>query len=499
MRALASVVALLLATGSASGQIVLVDQGPGEPGRILAAALAAPHTVLYSQEPVTLPRDSVIDQTVIVLAPRVTVASTVHGDVIVVGSDLFMHPGGNIQGRAIAIGGGAYNSTLAVVRDGRLSFRDATFDLESDPGAGSFRLSYRSLRVDSGQDLLTWPLKVGVRIPSYNRVDGIVLPWGPIVALGDGRFILNPTVTYRSHLGNFDPGIDIEADFGKLDVEIDARRSTFTNDSWIRGDLLNSLTTLAFGTDTRNYFRADRIEAKGSYDLAFGGFTFRPFVGGLFENAWSTGTSLGPDNRAFSFFGRDDEGIYRPNPAVVPGHIASVLAGFEGGWSSGDFTSSLTARVEQVLDAMPSSVVDDFRFMQTTLHGRAAFQTFGAQRLELKSHAILTSGDTPPPQRHAYIGGSGTIPTLALLEMGGDQLFFFDAAYVIPVQRFSFPFVGSPELRLRFISGSAGISELPDFVQNVGLRVGFPLAGVEYLVDPASGDSKISFSVSMGQ
>ncbi|MGI8619617.1 MAG: hypothetical protein ACR2L6_11115 [Gemmatimonadaceae bacterium] len=498
MRAIAGIFAFLFAAGSASAQIVLVDQGPGEPGRILSAATAAPHTILYSRNPIALPRDSVITQTIIVLSPRVTVGSTVHGDVIVVGGDLFMHPGGNVQGRAIAIGGGAYNSTLATVRDGRLSFRDATFDVDPDAGTGAYRLSHRSLRVDSEQALLTWPLKVGFRIPSYNRVDGIVLPWGPIVTLGHGRFIINPTVTYRSHLGNFDPGIDIEADFGRLDVEIDARRSTFTNDRWIRGDLLNSLTTLALGTDTRNYFRADRIEAKAIYDLAFGGFTVAPFIGGLFENAWSTGGSLGPDTSVFAIFGRDDQGIYRPNPAIAPGHITSLLTGFEGGWSSGDFTSRLNARVEYALDA-PAAAVDDLRFLQATLDGRAAFQTFGSQRLELKSHAVFTTGDTAPPQRYAYLGGSGTIPTLDLLEMGGDQLFFVDAAYVIPVERFSFPFVGSPQLTLRFITGSAGISELPDFVQNVGVRVGFPLFGVEYLHDPASGDSKLSFGFSIGQ
>jgi hypothetical protein len=499
MRVCLSLLALLLAAGSAPAQVVLVDRGPGEPGRILEAALAAPHTVMYSQEPVALPRDSVINQTVIILAPRATVASTVHGDVIVVGGDLFMHPGGNIQGRAIAIGGGAYNSTLATVRDGRLSFRDVTYDLASDASAGTYQLSYRSLRVDSGEPLLTWPLKVGLRIPSYNRVDGVVLPWGPIVTLGNGRFILDPTITYRSHLGNLDPGIAIQADFGGLDVDVDARRSTFTNDRWIRGDLLNSLTTLGWGSDTRNYFRADRIEAKGRMSFAFGGFTLAPFVGGLFENAWSTGASLGPDTSVFSFFGRDDEGIYRMNPQILPGHITSLLTGFDGGWSSGDFTSRLDARVEYVVDAMPSSVVDDYRFVQTTLDGRAAFQTFGAQRLELKSHAVLTSGDTPPAQRHAYLGGSGTIPTLDLLAMGGDQLFFFDAAYVIPIERFAFPLVGSPQLTLRFISGSAGVSELPDFVQNVGLRVGFPLVGVEYLVDPDSRDWVLSFGFSMGQ
>lgn len=498
MRAIPAVFALLLAAGSASAQIVLTDQGPGEPGRILAATIIGPHTVMYSQDPVALPRDSVFNQTVIVLAPRVTAASTVHGDVIVVGGDLFMHPGGNIQGRAIAIGGGAYNSTLANVRDGRLSFRDATFDVEADAGTGAYRLSYRSLRVDAGQSILTWPLKVGIRIPSYNRVDGVVLPWGPIVTLGDGRFIINPTITYRSHLGNLDPGIDITADLGKLDLEIDARRGTFTNDAWIRGDLLNSLTTLAFGTDTRNYFRADRIEATGSFDLLFGGFTVAPLFGGLFENAWSTGASLGPDTSVFSFFGKDDDGIYRPNPGIVAGHITSLLAGFDGGWSSGDFTSRLNARMEYAVDA-PSGFAADRRFLQTTLDGRAAFQTFGSQRLELESHAVLTSGDGPPPQRYAYLGGSGTLPTLDLLEMGGDQLFFFDAAYVVPFERFSFPFVGSPQATLRFITGSAGVGKLPDFVQNVGVRVGFPLLGVEYLVDPASGDSKLSFGFSWGQ
>lgn len=499
MRASMSLLALLVTAGSASAQIVLVDRGPGDPGRILEAALAAPHAVMYSQDPVALPRDSVINQTVIVLAPRVTVASTVHGDVIVVGGDLFMHPGGSIEGRAIAIGGGAYNSTLATVRDGRLSFRDETYDLDPDVSGGAYRLSYRALRAESEQPLLTWPLRVGLRIPSYNRVDGVVLPWGPIVTLGDGHFIINPTVTYRSHLGNFDPGIDIDADFGRFDVNVDARRGTFTNDRWIRGDLLNSLTTLAFGTDTRNYFRADRIEAKGSTDFAFGGFTLTPFLGGLFENAWSTGASLGPDTSVFSIFGKDDQGIYRPNPAILPGHITSLLTGFDGGWSSGDFTSRLNARVEYALDAMPSPGTNELRFVQTTLQGSARFQTFGSQRLELKSHAVVTTGDAPPPQRYAYLGGSGTISTLVLLELGGDQLFFFDASYVVPIERFSFPMVGSPQITLRFITGSAGIGDLPDFVQNVGVRVGFPLVGVEYLVDPASGDSKVSFGFSLGQ
>lgn len=499
MRAITGLLALVLVAAPASGQIMIADAGPGEPGRILTDAVAQPHTVIWSEQPVALARDTVYDKTVIVIAPRVTVASTVHGDVIVLGGDLFMHPGGDVKGRAIAIGGGAYNSTLATVEGGRLSFRDATFAADASSGTGTIRLTYRSLRVEGTQSVLTWPLRVGLRIPSYNRVDGVVLPWGPIVTLGEGRFIINPTITYRSHLGNLDPGVNAEGRFGRVAVEVDARRSTFTNDRWIRGDLLNSLTTLAFGTDTRNYFRADRVEATAGMDFVFGNITVSPFVGGLFENAWSTGASLGPDTSVFSFFGRHDEGIYRPNPSIFPGHITSLLTGFDGGWNSGDFTSSLLARVEYALSALESSPGGGLGFLQTTLDGRAAFQTFGSQRLQLKSHGVFTTGDTAPPQRFAYLGGSGTIPTLDLLEMGGDQLFVFDAAYVVPVERFSFKFVGSPQVTLRFITGSAGVGELPDFVQNVGVRVGFPMVGAEYLVDPASGESKLSFAVSLGQ
>ena len=48
------------------------------------------------------------------------------------------------------------------------------------------------------------PFGIGLRIPSYNRVDGVVIPWGPDVKLGDMvRFA--PTISYRSHIGELDP------------------------------------------------------------------------------------------------------------------------------------------------------------------------------------------------------------------------------------------------------------------------------------------------------
>ena len=60
--------------------------------------------------------------------PNATVASTVHGDVVVINGDLFLQPGAKIDGRAVAIGGGVYDSQQASVGGEKLSFRDVHFD-----------------------------------------------------------------------------------------------------------------------------------------------------------------------------------------------------------------------------------------------------------------------------------------------------------------------------------------------------------------------------------
>src|ERR1035437_8835995 len=63
---------------------------------------------------------------------------------------------------------------------------------------------------------ISLPLGVGLRIPSYDRVNGLSLPWGPMITLSNGRFELDPTVTYRSNIGDFDP-------YGKATIRISPR------------------------------------------------------------------------------------------------------------------------------------------------------------------------------------------------------------------------------------------------------------------------------------
>src|SRR5258705_13144928 len=59
--------------------------------------------------------------------------------------------------------------------------------------------------VEYGESWISLPLGVGLRVPSYDRVDGASVPWGPEISLADEHIRIDPTVTYRSHIGKFDP------------------------------------------------------------------------------------------------------------------------------------------------------------------------------------------------------------------------------------------------------------------------------------------------------
>ena len=141
-------VALLLAVGAfdARAQVAVEvrNAGTGPGPQILTRALAGPRTVIApAASEYLVRRDSAFPQTLIVLGRTVVVEGTVHGDLIVVGGDLYMHPGGQIDGVAVAIGGGVYESMLAHVTGGVRAFRDFTYDIA--PVGTGYSLAYRSL------------------------------------------------------------------------------------------------------------------------------------------------------------------------------------------------------------------------------------------------------------------------------------------------------------------------------------------------------------------
>lgn len=500
MTTLARFVALLfaLALGAAPrvrAQSSIQVDGPNKlrATMLVRRALAEPHDPLFadSGRKIVLPRGTELGRTVVVLGGDASVGATVHGDVIVVGGDLFLSPGASIDGRAIAVGGGVYGSTLASVKGGTESLRDHTFLVTRN--SGQTRLIYTY--IGGSQPGFELPLIQGLRIPSYDRVNGLSLPWGPLFR-PTVRWIIDPTVTYRSHLGEWDPRLNSVFKLGEqYNLTIDARRGTFTNDAWIYSDLINSMNAVARGADVRNYYRADRgeIEVRRFDVYVQPKLELERFFGIASERAWSVGSRDTLGSRPWSITGRDDiEKMARPNPPIARGRMSSAFVGAMARYQVGDVRTSGTARIE-----VPFESPGNERFVQLTFDGTIAFPTFGVQRFRSDLHTVVTVGDSAPPQRWAYLGGSGTLPVVDVpLSFGGDELFHLDSRYEIPLPRLAVPFLGAPTVGIRHRLGSAGVQKLPRFVQNVGPVLTWSFLKFEYAIDPATSDSNVGFGLS---
>ena len=358
--------------------------------------------------------------------------------------------------------------------------------------------------VEYHESPISLPLGVGLRIPSYDRVNGLSLPWGPQLATSDERLELNALVTYRSNLGQWDPSLEGFVRPGAAnELKLFVGRGTFTNDAWIRSDLVNSLAALFVGSDARNYYRADRAALRFTRSLTASSIALTPFVGWNFERDWSTG-SVAPTKYPWSFFGR--KGVLRmarPNPPVAQGHINSLVGGSGFQTSKGGLEAKLDVSVEHAFKAPTFSCAfpppfglptcGKAAFTQTTLDGHVKFPTFGSQSFEFMGHAVLAAGnDFLPLQRWAYLGGSGTLATVNLLALGGDNLLFLQGDYIVPIDRIQLPFVGSPFIALRYAAGNAGVSEIPALIQNLGVGAGVSILRVDYTIDPAQNRSPLS-------
>lgn len=488
-----SLLALSVLAGEVRAQptdavVVLRTQGRGRPGEILRNVLAGQPAVVMVDSVVHFPRDSIVDRDVLILGGDATVASDVRGDVVVVDGDLFLHPGAVIAGRAVAIGGGVYPSSLARVDSGMHSFRDVTFDVVPS-GDGRVYLDWRLISPPLVEHV-TWPVIYGFRLPSYTRVDGLGLAWGPRFMIDTGRIIIDPTVTYRSDLGEVDPSLTATLGLGRLtSMEVRAMRGTFTNERWIQSDIANFISTLFAGRDYRNYWRADRLEALLQRRWERGSTMFALEVGGRTERAWSVNAG-GP----WTVFNRTDSvnGARRPNPLVRSGRITSGLAGARFDWELQEVSITSRLLTESSFDAP-----DEVQFTQGTLEVLVGFPAFRNHTFSLEAHAVHTLGDTPPPQRFAYVGGSGTLPTFDLLEFGGDRLLFFESRYTIPIERFELPIIGSPAVMLRHMIGMAGVGELPGFEQNIGIRLLLGPLKLDWAIEPVDRDTKLSLGLSL--
>jgi hypothetical protein len=360
---------------------------------------------------------------------------------------------------------------------------------------------------DYHESPISLPLGVGLRIPTYDRVNGLAVPWGPKLEMNDARVDVDALVTYRSNLGKWDPSLEGSLRPGDNELRFYLGRGTFTNDAWIRGDLTNSAAAFFAGSDSRNYYRGDRAMARFAHAIEGNGIIVTPYIGGNLERDWSTG-SLAPTKSPWSVFGRKGNlRMRRPNPRVAIGSITSGLGGTTLDVVRGGLEGKLDAMVEQSIrtalkpdcSGVPTGGIcaqpqPGDTFTQLTLDAKVGFPTFGSQTFGFKGHAVVTSasGAPAPAQRFAYLGGSATLATVDLLALGGDHLLFVQGDYIIPFDRIQLPFVGPPFIGLRYAAGSAGIGGLPTLIQNLGVGVGASLFRVDYTIDPAQNRSPLS-------
>ena len=491
---------LQVAVAAAQPRVVIADRGPGEIAGILDEVLAKPHRLVEPDTSrYTLPQPERLTTNLVVLGRSAAIDGEVDGDVVVVGGDLFVHPGARIGGRAVAIGGAVYPSTLARPLNQPRSYRDDTFDITPTPAG--YELTYRSLYEDATGPL-TLPGVYGLRIPSYDRVNGVSVPVGPAFSFAGGRGLVNVLATYRSDLGTIDPSADVMLQLTRrLRIEGSVGRGTFSNDRWIWSEFVNSLSALVTGKDTRNYYRADRAEATLHRLWETTTTTVEPFIGARGERSWAVGPGLGAQSSPWSMMGRTDtlDGMLRPNPPVPDLDVVSALVGGDLRWESGDVRATAHVVAERSLRLDGPSATGDEPFTQVTLHTYLAFLTFGDQQYELDVHHVTTPEGVPPPQRFAYIGGAGTLPFLDLLEQGGGELLFVDQRYSIPVPRIQLGRLGMPTLLLRHRLGSAGLSRLPTLEQAGGVGVIVSILRAEVVIDPATQDTRISVGLSFAR
>jgi hypothetical protein len=464
VRANAALLALLVPFVVRAQDVVVRDAGPAPAADVIQQVLAAPHTVRAGSERLVLSRDSTIATSLLVLGRPTYLAGRVEGDVVVVGADLFLRPGADIRGRAVAVGGSVATTTLGTVAGGILSLRDETYDITREDAG--FALRHRDLRMADAIPVVSLAGVKGLLVPAYDRVDGLSLPVGISISSPGGSVSLQPTATYRGRLGTVDPGASLLVELpARLRLEVAGGRDTRTNDDWIYSDPVNSLTAFFAGIDTRNYFRSVGGTARLVATIDRSSVLAEPYIGGRFERV----NPISATGDVWSVFGRDDSlRMNRPNPLVQKGDLGSALAGVDWELFADDVTGHGYLSAEQSFAPMEGTS----NFLQFTLHGSIQFPTFGSQSLHVKIHGVTGFGDNLPLSRYAYIGGSGTLATLDLLEQGGTSLLYVENRYLIPIEAIQLPVIGAPILSIRDAFGGAGVGGLPALQHEIGAGIG---------------------------
>jgi len=463
-RATVAVVAMTgLAPGAAGGQEIRFTPRAQEPlERRMVEFLRRDAYVVWTADSVLAAGDTVAAD-LLVLDAEARIAGVVTGDVFVVAGDLFLRPGSRLLGDVVVLGGGYYASGLAEI-DGTLAYRpnDLYQVVSRDDG-----WSIYPVRETPGAVEL--PGLYGFAFPTYQRVDEWTFAWG--VRLQAVRWAWQPSLKlegrYLTERSKFQGSVaQYWYPTGSLRFGFEYERATRTNETWVRGDVSNTLSYFFVGDDFRNYYEADRAA------FVIGGMEGRRWWPTV-SLQWEKARSL-PAEKQFVLF-KTDELI--PNPAIDEGETVSLAGELHLRRRGPSRRFDATARVEWA----DSSVAGDFSFLFG--EGRVFWLTPGPGSHEIELFA-LARGDLSgrlPRQRWTAFGGRATLPTYDLLGFYGPRVVYGQASYLIPIPRLRLALVGPPKVLLRAATGTAWApGEDPSFELNLmaGLRWSVLEAGV---------------------
>ncbi len=512
--ALGFAAALVLALpGPASGQQVrLAGEPRSEAQEALRSFLEANRFDLWVRDTV-LARGDTVPGPVLLLEGTARIAGRIEGGIYVVDGDLFLRGGASVAGDVLVLGGGFYDSGLAEVA-GVITYRPNE-PLRVRPTEGGFEIISEVEPEPAFELDGTW----GVRLPTYDRVNGLSLPVGALARVSDapGRPELAVGGIWIPARGDVDFRLHNSWHLGeRVRLGLFATSAVVTNDGWIHPTWYNSLAHFVAGDDGRDYYDSRQ------FGLALEWVSAEPPV---WEDApgWRFTFSAGREDAesldardVTVLFGDEDDPRRRPyaNQPINEGAFWFVRSGFEWSVNSREGRAAFGLGVEGGFDAdlaparahptvpynpnMPdrsgsgdtdaSSVAGMESHDFLLVEGRVA-----ARRVTWLGHSVdvfaMGRADVAgrlPFQRYSTIGGPGTIPTMVLRGLRGSWMVYAEAAYAVPVlgdaalggldvfARGSTARMGSPSDRLQWygsIQGGLAI-RLWDFQLEFGAAAG---------------------------
>jgi hypothetical protein len=462
-----------------SAQTLEIDGGEEDRAAALARQIIARGAYQVISRDTVLPAETRVRGDLVVVEARVALEGTVEGAVVVVLGDFFVRPRAHVAGPVVVLGGDAYISGLAIAGEVvRLDPR-ITPELERTP-----QLLALTLLDPPDPGPFRVPGMLGFGLPTYDRVNGISIPWSGQLGLtgGDTAVIaLHGTGVLRLARRQLDGSAELRFRPAFRSVA-GARvgRTTRTNEQWIRGDLANSLSALFVGSDVRDYFASDELAVFAARTPPASLVTGEGYIVPAFQLALSRDRSL-PARQVWSLFGGGTG--WRPNPPIDEGTLASLSASAAGEWRGPTARFSGGAGLEWA-----PGIVGDFEFAQLTAGGHWSMQALLDHRIRLHGFTRVPLGSAAAPrQRWSFVGGPGTLPTFATGELRGDHVVFLRSIYTAPIPLLQLPLIGSPTLRLEHAIGTAWATgePRPPLEQNAAAGLEFFLFHALLYVDPA--------------